>query len=201
MVSLGDAPEEARLNEAVDLAQQAVELDPRDGMIRFIYGRALLAHRRYADAIAELNIAAELNPTLAPVYCGIGDALAYVGRFDEAIPFLERAVELSPHDPQRWAFYAYGALAHLFAQHFHEAADWAQKAIRVPNSHYSPVAYRAAALGHLPDERASREAAADLLRRVPDFTCGLARARLFFVKDPAHLDLYIDGLRRAGVPE
>jgi tetratricopeptide (TPR) repeat protein len=170
-------------------------------MIRFIYGRALLARRNYADAIAEFTVAAELNPTLAPAYCGIGDSLAYEGRFEEAIPFLERAVELSPHDPQRWAFLAYGALAHLFAGHFQEAAGWAQKAIRVPNSHYWPLAHRAAALGHLTDEEAARGAAADLVRRVPEFTCTLARARLFFVKDPSHLDLYIQGLRRAGVPE
>jgi hypothetical protein len=25
--------------------------------------------------------------------------------------------------------------------------------------------------------------------------------RLFFVKDPVHLDIYVDGLRKAGVPE
>jgi hypothetical protein len=29
----------------------------------------------------------------------------------------------------------------------------------------------------------------------------MARKRLFYVKDPAHLEIYIEGLRKAGVPE
>jgi hypothetical protein len=42
---------------------------------------------------------------------------------------------------------------------------------------------------------------AELLHRKPDFSCSLARRRLFYVKDPAHLDLYVEGLRKAGLPE
>jgi hypothetical protein len=40
---------------------------------------------------------------------------------------------------------------------------------------------------------------ADLLQRRPNFCCDFARQRLFFVKDPAHLELYVEGLRRVGL--
>src|SRR5262249_12281204 len=155
------------------------ELDDKDGLLRFKYGRALLARRAYGDALAELETAVELNPSLAVIYCGLGDTLAYEGRISEAIPYFQKAIDLSPHDPLRWAFYSYRALAHIFAREFELANDWALRATRIPNAHYWAFAHRVSALGHLerPDERA--QGVNDLLQRKPDFSCSFARKRLF----------------------
>jgi len=200
MVYFDVEPSNERLNEAVTVARKGVELDEQDALVRFMYGRALLAQKAYGDALAELESAVELNPNLAVVYCGLGDSLAYEGRFSEAIPYFEKAISLSPYDPQRWAFYSYRALAHLLARQFELAAEWAQKATRIPNSHYWPFAHRVAALGHL--QRPEAQAAlVELLQRQPDFSARLARKRLFYIKDPLHLDIYIEGLRKGGVPE
>jgi len=198
MVYFDVEPSDERLNEAVTVARKGVELDEQDALVRFVYGRALLAQKRYGDALAELETAVELNQNLAVVYCGLGDSLAYEGRFSEAIPYFEKAINLSPYDPQRWAFYSYRALAHLLARQFDLAAEWAQKATRIPNSHYWPFAHRVAALGHLRRPEASQALGA-LLQRQPDFSCRLARKRLFYIKDPLHLDIYVEGLREAGV--
>jgi tetratricopeptide (TPR) repeat protein len=166
-----------------------------------MYGRALLARKDYGDALAELEAAIELNPCLAVTYCGLGDSLAYEGRISEAIPHFQKAIDLSPHDPLRWAFYSYRALAHIFAREFDLANEWAQRATRVPNAHYWAFAHRVSALGHL--ERPEQRAAAvnDLIQRKPDFSCSFARKRLFYLKDRDQLDLYLEGLRRAGIPE
>jgi TolB-like protein len=192
-------PGEQRLDEAVEIARRAVELDERDALVRFIYGRALLSHKAYRDSLAELESAVELNPNLAVVYCGLADSLAYEGRFAEAIPYFEKAINLSPFDPQRWAFYSYRALAHILAGEFDHALEWAQRAIRVPNCHYWPFAHRVAALGHLQRESELPGALADLRHRKPNFSCAFARERLFYVKDPEHLERYVEGLRKAGV--
>jgi hypothetical protein len=40
----------------------------------------------------------------------------------------------------------------------------------------------------------------ELLQRKPDFSCSFARKRLFYVKSPEQLELYVEGLRRAGMP-
>jgi TolB-like protein/tetratricopeptide (TPR) repeat protein len=201
MIYFDAEPDEALLEEAVEIAKKGVTLDDRDAAVRFMYGRALLARGAYRDALGELETAVELNPNLAVVYCGLGDSLAYEGRISEAIPYFQRAIRLSPHDPLRSAFYSYGALAYLFAHEFETAEDWAHKATRIPNCSYWGFAHRVAALGYLErtDERAS--ALAELLKIKPDFTCGLARRRLFYLKDPAQIALYVDGLRRAGVPD
>jgi adenylate cyclase len=199
MIYFDADPDDQRLDVAVMLAKKGVELDDQDAVTHFGYGRALLARKAYEDALAELESAAELNPTLAIAYCGLGDSLAYEGRIEEAIPYFEKAISLSPYDPHRWAFYSYRALAHLFAGQFGHALDWAQKAIRVPNCHYWPFAHRVSALGHLQQVDATRAAKAELLQRKPEFSCAFARRRLFFIKNPAHLELYIEGLLKAGI--
>ena len=194
-------PSERTLQEALAVGRQGVELDDQDAMLRFTYGRALLAAKAYGDAISELEIAVDLNPYLAPIYCGLGDSLSYEGRFDEAIPFFQKAIELSPHDPLRWAFYSYRALAHIFARQFDLAAEWAYKATRVPNAHYWPFSHRVSALGHLQRQDDLQSAKDELLLRNPDFSCAFARRRLFYVRDSAQLDLYVQGLRLAGIKD
>jgi hypothetical protein len=46
-----------------------------------------------------------------------------------------------------------------------------------------------------------KAAVAELLQRKPGFSRGLARRRLFYVKNPVQLDGYVEGLRKAGLPE
>ena len=168
-------------------------------MTHFACGRALLAGKVYEDAIAELQSAVELNPNLAVVYCGLGDSLAYEGRFREAMPCFERAIQLSPHDPQRWSCYAYRALAHLLAGEFESAVEWGTKATRVPNCHYWAFAHRVAALGYLQRPAESAAAIAELMRRKPGFSCSFARERLFYIRESQHIERYLEGLRRAGL--
>jgi TolB-like protein len=200
MVYFDAEPTEARLTEAVQLARKAVELDDRDALCRFMYGRALITARRYDEALDELETAREMNPNLAVVHCGLGDTLTYEGRIREAIPFFETAIELSPHDPLRWAFLSYRALAHILAREFAEAAKWAYKATRVPNCHYWAFAHRVVALAYEGEKSDLQAAVADLLQRKPDFSRAMAERRLFYIKDAKQLALYIDGLRKAGLP-
>jgi len=201
MIYFDAEPDEERLNQAVALARTGVELDEQDAMTHFMCGRALLASKAYQEALAELGSAVELNPNLAVVYCGLGDSLTYEGRFGEAIPYFEKAIQLSPYDPQRWAFYSYRALAHLLAGEFDHAEEWAKKASRIPNCHYWPLAHRVSALGHLQRAAELPSAIAELLLRKPEFSCSFARERLFYVKNPEHLAHYLQGLRSAGIKE
>ena len=201
MVYFDAEPHQTLLAEALSVARKGVELDDRDAMVRFMYGRALLAQGMYADALAELESAREMNPSLAVVHCGLGDSLAYAGRMSEAIPYFQTAIDLSPHDPLRWAFLSYRALAHIFAREFEDAALWAHKATRVPNCHYWGFAHRVAALGYLQRPAELQEALSDLIRVKPDFSQAIARLRLFYVQDAAQVAIYIDGLAKAGVPK
>jgi TolB-like protein/class 3 adenylate cyclase/Tfp pilus assembly protein PilF len=199
MVYFDAEPERGPLDEALTLAKRAIELDDQDANSYFTAGRVYLARREYDLAIGALEHALQLNSCLAVSYCGLGDSLAYEGRIDEAIEQFEKAITLSPHDPFRWAFYSYRALAHLFRGDYDEAAMWARNAIRVPNAQYWAKAHLVAALGHLGNEEQAAFALRDLHTIKPDFSIDFARKHLFYLKRADQLETYLDGLRKAGV--
>ena len=199
MVYFDAAPDSVALDEALALAKRAIELDDQDANSYFTIGRVHLARREYDLAIEALEYALELNSGLAVSYCGLGDSLAYEGRLDEAIKQFEIAINLSPHDPFRWAFYSYRSIAHLFRGDFDQAATWARNAIRIPNAQYWPRAHLVAALGHLGNEEQAVAAVHDLLTIKPGFSIDFARKQLFYLKRTDQIETYIEGLRKAGV--
>ena len=199
MVYFDAAPDDARMDDALNAAQRAIELDDQDANGFFTLGRVHLARREYDRAIEALQHAVGLNPSLAVTYCGLGDSYAYEGRLDEAIEQFEIAIRLSPHDPFRWAFYSYRSLAHLFRHEFAEAASWARKSVQIPNAQYWARAHLVAALGHLGDENQARIAVIDLMRVKPEFSLAFAREHLFYLKRSEQIEIYLDGLRKAGL--
>lgn len=190
----------ARLDEALAHAREAVARDDLDANAWFALGRVRLARCEYALAIDALETAVSLNPCHALSYCGLGDSLAYEGEIDASLRMFDKALELGPHDPFRWAFMSYRALAHLFAGQFDEAAQWAQRAANTPNAHYWSKANLVCALGHLGAHEELRAAVAALDEARPGFSRDLAKARLFYVKRADQMDTFLEGLRRAGIP-
>lgn len=190
---------EALVDEAVELGRTACRLDPDDAIGRFALGRAYLARRDYELSLAELRTAVDLNPGLAQAHCALGDSLAYAGELEKALPCFEEAVRLSPADPYRWAFLCYYATALLFMRRFEEAAHVAAQAEAVPNSHYWATAVRASSLGNLGKEPQAAEAVAELRKRRPGITLHRVRERLFYLRDPEQMGVYLKGLRRAGL--
>lgn len=201
MVYFDVAADQDLMDEALQFAMRAIEIDDQDANSYFTIGRVHLARKEYGLAIEALEHALELNPCLAVTYCGLGDSLAYEGRLDEAIAQFETAIRLSPHDPFRWAFYSYRSLAHLFQGDYVSAAAWARRSIRIPNAQYWARAHLTSALGHLGDPEEIEAARADLLEIKPDFTVAFAREHLFYLKLPEQISIYLEGLERAGIPQ
>lgn len=187
------------LDEALRLADTAARLEPDDAVVRFALGRVRLARGDYDRSIADLKAAIDLNPGMAQAHCGLGDSMAYSGQLTDAMGCFEEAVRISPTDPYRWAFLSYGATALLFKGDYEEAARWAAEAEAVPNAHYWPVAIRASALGHMGEASRAAEAVNALKVRRPGIDCAFVRERLFYLRDPAQVEVYIDGLQKAGL--
>src|SRR5690606_35045833 len=167
MVYFDGARDGARMDEALALALRGVDCDDQDANTFFSLGRVRLARCEYELAIDALEEALRLNPSLALSHCGLGDSLAYEGRLNEAIGRFQTAIDLSPHDPLRWAFMSYRSLAHIFGEEFDEAARWARRATQVPNAHYWAGANLLSALGHIGDRRHANDAVEALLRPCP----------------------------------
>ena len=90
---------EANREKAIEPARRAVTLDAEDAGAHCTLGRIRYLRREYPPAISELKTALELNPSLALAHYGLGAALVFSGKAADAVPHLESAIRLSPHDP------------------------------------------------------------------------------------------------------
>ncbi len=201
MVYFDALPTADSLDEALTIARRAASIDDRDAFAHLAVARVHLARREYDDALAECQASIALNPSLAQAYCAMGDALSYAGKVEDAISQFDMALKLSPQDPWRWAFFSYQARAVNFMGHDARAVGASRMALRVPNCQYWANAHLVAALGHLERAPEARAAVVELLQRKPGFTVAYAKEHLFYIEDARQLDSYLDGLRKAGVPQ
>src|SRR5262249_10202551 len=199
MVYFDARPTADALDEAMRLAQTAVALDAEDAFCHMALGRVHIARREYDLGLTACEGAVALNPAMGQAYCGMGDALAYAGRLADALPCFEKAIQLSPNDPWRWAFYSYGALALILVGRPEQAIEWAQKAILVPNCQYWARAHLAVALAYLGRTAEAASTVAELKKVHPGFSLAFVRERLFYLERGEQLERYLEGLRRAGL--
>ncbi|MCZ7596965.1 MAG: tetratricopeptide repeat protein [Gammaproteobacteria bacterium] len=201
MVYWDTPPTSGLLEKALAACDRALSMDGQNATFHALKARVLLARREYDRAIIENEAAIELNPTFAAAHCGLGDSLAYEGRYDESLDCFRRSIDLSPNDPQRWAFFTYGALALLFKGDYEGALQWTERAASLPNCQYWTTAHRAVALARLGRDDAARAETAKLLRENPEFCRVFARQKLFYLKRSEQIEGYLEGLEQAGVPE
>ena len=99
----------SRFGEADVVIDRAVRLDPMNVQVRV--GEAILAFRKglYAAAEVQLKGICKRDPSHGPAHFYRGEALNRLGRVDEALQALERAIELQPRN---WR--AYHTLGMLF---------------------------------------------------------------------------------------
>jgi TolB-like protein/Tfp pilus assembly protein PilF len=189
------------IEDAYWSAKKAISLDERDAMAHVILGRIQLLRCKHEGAIAELETALRLNLNLADAHHGLGFALTMSGRPADALPQFESAIRLSPYDPRASSFHEMQAWALLVMGRLTEAAGSARTAVRKPNADIWAYSTLAAVLGHLANLDEARSALEELSERKPDFSLRLVSRLVFYNKIPAHLELYLDGLRKAGLPE
>jgi TolB-like protein len=200
MVYWDTEPTPATLDSALEATRRALSIDDRNAIFYALKARVQLARCEYDAAVSENQMAIALNPTLAAAHCGLADSLAYVGKYDEAVACFEHAIELSPNDPQRWAFLTYGALALIFRGDYDDAMQWTRRASEIPNCQYWTWAHQAVAAALLDRGEDAASAVAQLLEACPGFTVSFAREKLFYLNREDQRQLYLDGLVRAGVP-
>jgi len=162
------------------------------GMVRHTTGRD------YDQGLLMLLRAMEANPNDATFVWGAGIAHLKGGSLDEAKALFERAVRLSPGD----AFIGLTGIAHvqMALGNYEDALDFAQRSLarnpRFPATYWMLIAGNAH-LGRL-DE--AKRVLAMLQKLVPGIT--LARIKQGqHAKDPQRIDVLIEGMRLAGMPE
>jgi tetratricopeptide (TPR) repeat protein len=148
-----------------------------------------------------------LNRNWVHAIAALGYCKFVTGSIEEVIPAQERAIRLSPRDPQIWLYYFWIGQVHLLQSRLDEAILWFEKAHTANPDQPFPHAYLASAYG-LKCEYA--RAAAELIEArklsVDDRYSSLARLRAVGPfggpKIRALFEAtYFVGLRKAGMPE
>jgi tetratricopeptide (TPR) repeat protein len=93
--------------KAIDYLQKAIQLVPNDGTVHGALGSVYADMGKVAEAQAELQKAADLNPAGASgYYYNLGVVMVNQAKMDEAAVALKKATELDPFNAN--AFYWYG---------------------------------------------------------------------------------------------
>ncbi len=185
---------------ALHVARRAVQLDPDDAAAHCAMGKARIVRREHAQAIPDLQLAVSLNPSLAWAHYGLGAAAVFSGDSDQAITHLEVAIQLSPRDQHMGSFMVRLAEAYLLKQDYGRAVEWAQKALQQQGFQWSRYAALLAAFGFLNEQAQAQRVLQECLEQRPDFSVSMVRDGHLYT-DAASMDHYLNGLRKAGVPE
>jgi DNA-binding SARP family transcriptional activator len=191
----------AAILRAGELAERAVTLDPGDARALTLVGhvRAFL-HKQPEQACALHERALALNPNLPLAWCCSGLALSYLGHHDNAIEHITRAYHLSPYDPHAFFFDMALAMPHFLRHDFNNALIIGRRAVELNPGFTSTYKGYLAILGHLAYHQEASRVLSLLLELEPAFSIRNAIERSPMQRQQ-DLDLYAEGLRRAGLRE
>ena len=193
---------EEDLAEGVRFARRAIEAGKEDPDALWMGGWTILTiGGDRATGLSAIEDALSLNPNSALAWCLFGWAQSFHNRLAPATEALERAMRLSPLDPLRWAFYGGLAHTHFAAGHHDAAIEWADRALNAQPRMPAVVAIKAAACAHLDRVEHAGACVRRFCELRPGATIGNVRATLGTSLSPEFLATYIDGLRKAGLPE
>jgi TolB-like protein/tetratricopeptide (TPR) repeat protein len=100
-----------RFDEAVDSARHGQELDPLSAIEQTTLGIRLYYARRFPEAIEQFTRTIGTNGNFGVTHWGLGETWREQGRHGDAIPELQKAVELSNNSPYMRAWLAHGLAA------------------------------------------------------------------------------------------
>jgi adenylate cyclase len=195
----------ADLERAEALARQALAASPRSPLGHSAKGQVLRAQNHYKDAIPEYEAVIAFNRNAVGAISALAECKLHAGPIEEVVPLQEQALRLSPRDPLISNMYGRIGIAYLLQSRTDEAIVWLEKAREANPARSFPYAGLASAYGLKGDiERASAELA-EARRLNNDFFRSLTRIKARYSEVPEMRALfeatYLEGLRKAGVPE
>jgi TolB-like protein/Flp pilus assembly protein TadD len=186
--------------QALASARRALALDANDSMAHHVLGFVHTLGRHPDLALDALRSAIELNPNSAEAHFALGMALAYAGETEAALEALDTARQLNPRGLFDANITAFQAIAHLLSGRDEEAARLAAQSIEDRPDFLATLLVQAAGLAHLDRMEEARDAAAKVMQMIPKFSLAKHERWTPIVRAEQRAR-YLEGLRKAGLPE
>jgi adenylate cyclase len=175
-------------------ARRAVEAAPSNHLAHFGLAQAFYFRKEFESFRNTAERAVALNPMDGYSIAFVGELLTYTGDWKRGLELAGRAKQLNPHHP---GWYWYADFYHSHLQRDFRGAIASLLRANMPG-HWGFHAGLAACHAQLGERDAAGKALLELLRLRPDFA---ATVRAEFAKwwTPEYGELFIDGLRKAGL--
>jgi TolB-like protein/class 3 adenylate cyclase len=161
--------------------------------------------RRATEGIARCEHALDLDRNIAQAHSLIGYGKLFVGRAEETEPHIAEALRLSPRDPGAFAWMSYAGMSKNVPGSYEQAVAWFRRSIEANPNFPHAFFHLASAFAHLGRLNEARSATKAGLTLNPTYAVSRDRAVWTSVSDNptflAQLELCIEGMRKAGVPE
>ncbi len=188
-------PAETSRRVALELARKAVAIDANDAGSRWVLAYLLAYDHRFAEADAEFAKAIALDPNEADTWAALSDIAVLAGQVEEGLEHIRKAFRLNPF-PASWYYLTLGQ-AQYAASEYQAAVETLRRDETYRTSSRRFLAASLAQLGRLDEARAETEL---FLVANPHFTTRHWAATEPF-RDAATLEHFVDGYRKAGLPE
>ena len=199
------------LERADELDSQALALDPDLAWAHGTKGWILQNQRRPEESVPEFERALALDPSGADAYSGLGVDYLALGRFDQSLEVLDKAIRASPSDPSLTYYYGNKAWANFGLKNYDQAIEGARRSLAInPLNPYANVVL-VAALALTGHDAEAREAlqrylapSAASFKTVASWKAHLISLAPEQGVDPRFVEMSersYDGLRKAGMPE
>ncbi|QIG52462.1 adenylate/guanylate cyclase domain-containing protein [Nordella sp. HKS 07] len=190
-----DEPMDPNRVKAVEEARRAVALDPNDAGNRWVLAVILGHDLQWEESDAEFDAAFAIDSNNADAWAMRSDLLTGSGRPADAIEHVQKGLRLNPHPPG-WYYWLLGQ-----AQYALRDYETAVQTFRRPETYRTTsrrmLAASLAQLGRL--EEAHQEAELFMMSN-PHFTIRYwAETQPF--RDGSTLERFVEGYRKAGLPE
>jgi adenylate cyclase len=184
------------LERAATLAQKAVGLDHSLPLPHLTLGVISLWQKNHEQGMAEIEQAIALDPNWADAYAQLGQALGFVGRPEEGIEVITKAMRLNPRFPNWYLLYL--GQEYRNAERCEEALTPLKKGV-ARNPDFGPARVNlAVCYAHLGRQQEAEAELAKVLQLWPTWALEVERQSAPY-KNPADLERYLDGLRKAGL--
>ncbi len=186
-------------SEAIRLARRALETANDDAEVLCRAAFALVTAGEPVDqSLAMLQRSLELNPNSAHAWQWLGWCLMYSGDYGAAQDAFERSRRLSPRDLRAFSTTCGLAFCAFYREEFEDAVRLSRQAIAQNPRFTSSWRILSAALAQAGKLEDAKEAVAQLRRLDPATNIRSISGRKV---RSSRTDLYLQGLRKAGVPE
>jgi adenylate cyclase len=186
---------EAVFKQVVEELQTALALDDTDSDVhRILAAVHLAAHHDHDKAMYHQERALVLNPNDDLIVVQQGELLTWLGRADEGIEWIRKAMRLNPYHPER--FWNHLGRACYVARRYAEALDAFKHISRPDHAHHAFMAACHGQLGHASEAKAH---AAEVLSRTADFSVQGYLNTLHY-KQAGDREHHAEGLLKAGLP-